>query len=334
MTERTAAKEPPVRPRARFDVADGAMLAVVLIWAGNNVVVKAVLDELAPLAYVVGRFVIVVVLVFGWLWARGVDVRVRRGDVPLLLLAGGTGYAAYNALFTIGLDRTSAFSVALLVALGPIFTLVFAALLGIEAVRPRQWLGVVVAVLGVAVFVGDKLREGTPAAGDGLNLLAAAAFAVYGLATRPLVGRYGAPVATAWSALVGLVAVLPFALPAAMEQDWRGLSAGAWGSLFYAAVLSMLVAYTLWVWAIARRGIGRTVAYLFLAPVVTGLLAALFLGEGFGPLKVGGALLVLVGLGLVRGSGLRGWGPRVGKRGWRPREERSVGAIASRPPDP
>ena len=288
------------RPGRAVDVADGVMLAVVLIWAANNVVVKAVLDELAPLAYVLGRFVIVVALLFGWLALRRVPLRPVRADLPLFALAGLSGYAIYNAFFTVGLDRTSAFSVALLISLGPVFTLLFATLLGIERARRGQWLGVGCAAVGVAVFVGDKLRGGVPAGGDLLSLLAAASFAVYSLATRPLVGRYGAPVTTAWSALIGLVAVAPFALPAATQQDWRGLSPGAWASLLYASAVSMLVAYALWAWAIERRGLGRTVPYLFLIPVVTGLLAALFLDERFGTLKLVGALLVLVGTALVR----------------------------------
>ena len=37
-----------------------------------------------------------------------------------------------------------------------------------------------------------------------------------------------------------------------------------------------------------------------LVPVVAGIFSALFFGEGFGPLKLGGAALVLAGLAVVR----------------------------------
>jgi len=298
------------RWRPKADTADGAMAAVVLIWAANNVVVKAVLDELDPFAYILARFVIVVALVFSWLALRRQLRPPRAADLPAFLLAGLSGYAIYNALFTVGLAHTSAFSVALLISLGPVFTLIFATVLGIERARPGQWLGTAVAAAGVALFVGDKLVGGTgpgsSPAGDLLSLVAAAAFAVYSLATAPLVRRYGVVAATAWSALVGLIAVAPFALPSAVRQDWVGLSPGAWGSLAYAAAISMLLAYSLWAWAIARHGVGRTVPYLFLIPVVTGMLAAVFLGERFGPLKIGGGLLVLVGTALVRVGGKGG----------------------------
>jgi drug/metabolite transporter (DMT)-like permease len=277
---------PPARRDPIIDIADAAMLLVALVWAGNNLIVKDAVGAIAPLAYVLGRFAIVVALLFPWLRWRGANLRVRRADWPPLLLSGLSGFAVYNALFTVGLARTSAFSVALLVSLGPVCTLLLAAGLGLERIRPGQWLGVAVAV-----------------AGDALGLLAAVSFSVYSLATRPLVARYGSPVVTAWSALVGLVAVLPFALPAALRQDWVGIGVWGWRALLYSSALSMLAAYTVWGWAIGRRGIGRTVPYLYLVPVVTGVAAAPFLGEAFGPAKLVGAALVLLGLVLTQTLG-------------------------------
>ncbi len=112
--------------------------------------------------------------------------------------------------------------------------------------------------------------------------------------------RYGATVATAWSALAGLLMVMPFGWEAVRDQRWSGLSVDAWASLAFASVVSMLVAYTIWSWAIERRGVSRTVPYLFLVPIGTGVLAALLLGERFGLPKIAGALLVLLGTALVR----------------------------------
>ncbi len=158
---------PVDRRGGTLDIADGVMLAVVGIWAANNVIVKATLDELSPLAYVLGRFLIVVALVFAWLLLRRRLRLPEAADWPLVALAGISGYAVYNALFTVGLERTSAFSVALLVSLGPVFTMLLAAVLRLERVAPGQWLGVVFAAAGVAVFVGDKLRSGVSAGGAG-----------------------------------------------------------------------------------------------------------------------------------------------------------------------
>jgi drug/metabolite transporter (DMT)-like permease len=289
------------RPRSSLDVADGAMLVVAVIWALNNVFTKAILNErIDPLPYVFCRFAIVAVLLFGWLRLRHVDLRVRREDYRRFLLAGLTGYAAYNLLFVVGLSRTTAFAAAIMINFGPIFTLVFAAALHLERVRVVQWAGVACAFAGVALFVGEKLASGRPAWGDILNLIGAAGFAVYTIATRPLIHRYGAPAVVAWSVFVGLIAVTPLTLPALVRQDWGAVGFAGWAALFYAGAFSLLIGYTLWGWAIKRRGLGRTVPFQFLVPIITGVLSTVFLDEALTAYKVAGALLVLLGVALAR----------------------------------
>lgn len=306
--------------RATLDTGDAAMLATAFIWAGNNVIVKAYVDRIDPAAYVFGRFALVCILFFALLRLRGVPLRIARRDLPRFVLTGVTGYALYNLLFTVGLAHTSAFAVSVLVAIGPIFALVIAASLRIERVRPVQWAGVVVALLGVAVFFGAGFTGERPGLGDLLSILGAASFAVYSIATRPIVRTYGSSLVTAWSALIGLLVSLPVTLPAAIDQDWRGLDAGSWGALFYSAAISMLVAYTIWGWAIQKKGVGRTVPYLYLPPVITGVMAALFLGERFGPEKLLGGVCVLAGVGLSR---------RVG-----PAPSPAVSAVSPAAPEP
>lgn len=296
---------------AGFDAADGAMLLVTLIWAVNNVTSKIALAQFAPLAFVLARLALATGAVFPVVALRGRLVAPERGDWPLVALVGALGFAFYNALFILGLDRTSAFSVALLLSLGPVFTLLFASLLGIERIGPVQWAGVVVAVLGVAVFVSDKLvgQQAFSPSGDAIVVLAAACFAAYNLASRPLVARYGPDVASAWTLLAGFVVLVPICWNAAAGQEWGAIDPAAWAALAYAAVFSLLLAYVMWTWAIARRGVGRTTPYLFLLPMVTGALSAILTGERFGPGKIAGAALILVGTAVVRILGGR-WARR------------------------
>ncbi len=295
-----------------IDVADGAMLAVVVIWAGNNVLTKSALGtDISPRLYVLLRLLIVSMLLGAWLLARREAWRLPRAEATRIILAGVSGYAVYNLLFVIGLSRTTAFSAAILIAMAPVITLVLSAALGLEPVSPRQWAGVIAAVIGVSVFVGEKLLVGAPALGDLLNLLAALSFSIYSLTTQGLVRRYPSPVVTFWSVTVGLIAVIPFTLTAAWSENWQTLQWRGWTAVVYAAVLSMMVAYTIWGWAIARRGTGRTVPFLFLIPIVTGLLSVLFLDEEIGSLQLVGAGLVLGGVALARAGVGNGFQSRV-----------------------
>jgi drug/metabolite transporter (DMT)-like permease len=290
------------RPLATsFELADGVMLGVVILWATNSVLTKAALDRgLEPLIYVPVRFAIGTVAVFAWLKLWRVSLRVRRQDVPRLFVSGLTGFAIYNLLYVVGLSHTSVFSAAILVSLAPIFMLLIAAAFGLERVRPLQWLGVALSFVGVAIFIGDKLLAGEPALGDVLNVAAALSFAIYGLTTRNLVLRYGAPVTTAWSVLIGLIAVAPVTAGALRNENWASIDGLSWFAMFYAAVISMMVGYALWGWALARTGAGRSVPYLFLIPVFTGILSVLFRGDHLGYAQVIGGAVALAGVAIAR----------------------------------
>ena len=208
-------------------------------------------------------------------------------------------------------DEDGPVSEGLLIAMVPLFTVLILAVLG-EPTPRRGWLGLAVAVVGVTVFLADKRGEAGTLLGDGLSLGAAVAFASYGIVNRPLVAAYPPETYTAYTVLAGSVPLLVIAAPAAAAQDWKTVSAGGWLAIGYMTVLPVYVAYMLWNWAIARRGVAAATSFSLLVPVVSGVLSALAFSEGFGTLKVAGAALVLIGLVIVRA---RPRAPRVVREG-------------------
>ena len=288
------------RPKS-IELADGVMLIVAVLWASNNVFTKAALDRgLEPLIYISLRFGLVALLLFPYLWLRGVSLRMHRSDIPRFIVSGLCGFAFYNMLYIVGLSHTSAFSAAILISLAPIFILLISAIFGLERVLPLQWAGVALSTLGVAIFIGDKLLGNEPAIGDLMNMFAALCFAIYGLTTRPLVERYGAQATTAWAVLIGLVAIIPFTASSLRNEDWGRLSGIEWFAIAWAAIVSVMLGYSLWGWAISRTGAGRSVPYLFLIPVFTGIFSVIFRGEHLGAPQVIGGAIALAGVAVAR----------------------------------
>jgi drug/metabolite transporter (DMT)-like permease len=275
---------------------------VVILWASTFVVAKAAFAQVSPLAFIFARFVLMVALAFAVLLARQPRDRwwVNRSDWGRFVLAGLTGYTLYQLGFILGLERTSPFSSSLLIAMVPLFTLLILAATG-EATPRQAWLGLGVALVGVVVFLFDKRDAGGGTlAGDLLSIGAAVAFAVYGVVNRPLVRAYPAETYTAWTVLAGAVPLLLLSLPAAIAQPWDAISPDVAFGIVYLAIFPVYVAYILWNWAIAQRGIAAASSFGLLVPVVSGVLSALFFGEAFGPAKLLGAALVLTGLVIVR----------------------------------
>jgi drug/metabolite transporter (DMT)-like permease len=291
----------------RARAPDLAALLAVAIWGTSFPLQKIALDEIDPLAFTFVRYLGMIAL--GWsvlLWRRahGHPLEVSRADLPRLALTGVLGYSIYIVLSTVGLARTTAFSTALLTGTAPPCAVLLAAALGVEPMRRGQFAGMVVALLGVAVFMGEKLSGALPQAsgGDLLSLVGAFFFGAYSVAQKPLLDRYAVPVMMAYTCTAGAIPVLLLAAPAALAQDWRPVSPAAWLSLGWTIVVPVYLAWSIWAWAIARAGVGRTSVFMFLVPVAGGIVSRLLFGETFDPLKLAGAALILAGLALGRGA--------------------------------
>ncbi len=77
--------------------------------------------------------------------------------------------------------------------------------------------------------------------------------------------------------------------------------ATAWTSIIYLALVSSIVAYAAWYWALGRGGIGRTGLARFVQPLVGLVLAVTLLGEALSGGMVLAAALILAGVALARG---------------------------------
>lgn len=280
--------------------------AVVLIWASTFVITKDALEDFTPFSFIFARFGLILILAFSVLLVQGLRRgwsamwHVDRADWPRFLLSGLLGYTFYQIGFTVGLDHTSPFSSSLLIAMVPLFTLVIATMLG-ERSSTGAWIGVFVAIVGVAVFLLQRQEGDSSALGNALSAGAAISFASYGLANRALVRKYPTATVSAYTTLLGTVPLLVISSPDAMRQDWSALEAQHWLTLLYMAIFPVYLVYIGYNWAIAERGISATSAGLGV-PIVSGVLSAIVFSEAFGVLKVGGAVLVLLGLVLIQRS--------------------------------
>jgi drug/metabolite transporter (DMT)-like permease len=278
-----------------------AQLLVVGLWASTFIVTKRAFAELAPLAFTFVRFGLMIALAFAVLAARGRSWQLRRRDLPRFALAGLMGYTLYQLGFVLGLERTSPFASSLLIAMVPLFTMLFLAARR-EYTTRRNWAGLAVALLGVAIFLADQLGSSSAGSllGDALSVGAAVAFALYGIVNRALVRDYPPETYTAYTLLAGGLPLMAVAAPSALAQDWSAVSLLGWAEIVYMVVLPVYVAYMLWNWAIARRGAAAASSFSLLVPIASGVLSAWFFSEGFGALKLLGAALALAGLAIMR----------------------------------
>jgi drug/metabolite transporter (DMT)-like permease len=125
-------------------------------------------------------------------------------------------------------------------------------------------------------------------------------FAAYSVTSKSLADRYPGPETITYGLTAGAIPVVLALLPTLDTVDYGAVSLAAWAALLWSPVVPVYVAWTLWAWASVRVGVGRASTFMYLVPVIGGIGSWLLFGEGFGPLKLGGAALILAGLVLAR----------------------------------
>lgn len=278
--------------------------ALILVWGINFSVQKAVFAAVTPGGFLFVRYLIMPVCAAALLWQRyGINwPRLPRGELWALLRLGLLGHLLHVGLVTFGIHWSTAFSSSLILACGPVFTLLLLRQLGIERLTRAQIGGVAVACVGVLIFLSDKLLGAQWRAGGGdlVLLIAAFFFSAYTVAAKPLIERHGGVLVMTYATLFGCVPVLLLSVYAGVQVDWGAVPLTIWAGLLWAVVLSAFVGWLVWGWVNAVRGVARTAPLIYLMPPVAGLVAWWVTGEGYGAIKLLGAAVTLIGVAIAQ----------------------------------
>lgn len=268
-------------------------VAVSALSGSAYLVIKLAVEDLPAPLVAFGRVALGAALLMPVALARG-ELRPLRGRGRDLVVLAGLEFAAPFYLVTAGSARIPSSLVGVLMAAGPLLTVLFARRMDpSERAGGRRLLGLGLGAAGVVVLLGLEVGGGGRAlAGAGLVLAGCASFAAGGLwlrrafADTPVVGLVAACL-TVSAGLLGVPAALvaPTASPTA-----GGLVALGCLGLFYAAVN-----FTLFAALVARAGAGRAAVTAYVAPAIAVLLGVAVLGEPAGAGLLAGLALVLAG---------------------------------------
>lgn len=212
----------------------------------------------------------------------------RGRDLLILLAMGGIGYVGQAFCYFTALRYASAGLTALLLYLYPAFVTLAAAALGRQRLTLVKAGAVAASLAGIMLTVSDGLA-GTPT-GIAFGAGAALIYTGYILVGEQVTRRTGA-ISAATVIMLAAAAVFGGAL-FFQGGNWPGSPAG-WGAVAGIAVLATVVPMVGFFAGMQRLGATDAATLSTLEPVVTLLLAALFLGESLGAVELAGASLVL-----------------------------------------
>ena len=282
-------------------------LFLIVIWGANFTLQKHLFALMGPGAFLFARYLIMPICALLLMrWRVGVWLPpVSRPDLRRLAWLGFVGHALHVGMVTYGIHWSTAFSSSVILACGPLFTLMILRWKGLERLVPAQVIGVAVACGGVLMFLSDKLLGGHWRAGGGdlFLLVAASFFSYYTVAAKPVIERLGSVLTMGYATLLGSVPVLLWTVPAAGDVVWSALGVWTWLGLLWAVVVSAFVGWLAWGWINAVRGVASTAPLMYLMPPVAGVFAWALTGEHYTWIKMAGAGVTLLGVALAQYAG-------------------------------
>jgi len=286
----------------KFGTTDLLLLTMAAIWAVNFSVVKYAMQIFSPLAFT-GLRVGVAAAVLGAMALVSERTSLTRRDVLLLLGLGVLGNGLYQLLFVSGMARTRAGNAALIVAAAPGFIALASRFRGLEKLGRMTIAGVALSVVGVAVVMLGSAR-GTAGSstflGSFLVFCGVICWTFFTVLLQPHTTRIKVVQLSAITMAGGAIPLLIVSAPALLATRWSAVGWEGWAALFYASVISMVVAYMFWYRGLRVLGPTRTAVYSNVQPIIALLVAWLFLSEAPTAWQWGGAATIIAGVFLTR----------------------------------
>lgn len=290
-----------------------AALGAAFLWAIASVAYRRVGESIPPRELNLVKGILAAAMLVLTLWASGATLAgVEPRGLGLLLISGALGIGLGDTAFFEALQELGPRRTLLLGTLAPPLAALLALVALDETLTPGGWAGIGVTVAGVAWVVTERLpeatgRRGRTMRGLGFGVLAALVQASGGVLSHAALTQTS--ISPLWGAFLRLsagVAVLVVWMALARRPVGRWLRPAEPGPLWRRLLFAVFAGTYLGVWLqqvalkLTAAGIAQTLlatSPLFVLPLVA------WTGERVSARAVAGALVALVGIGLLFGLG-------------------------------
>lgn len=274
-------------------------LFAILFWAGNVVVSKMASHAISPVAITFYRLVLALAVMSSFVL---IPVWNNRHTIKQywkqLALGGFLSVSLFQFLSYQAASTTTATNMAIVTALIPLLTMILSSVMLKDRLSYGMLFGGALSFYGILYLLShgsitDIWKQGVHL-GDGLMLIAAAGYALYGV----LLKRWKMPIPAWQSNFVqssfAIVYVLPFFifLPASQMQ----LNQQTIPLIVYASIFSSVLLSYLWIEGVRHLGPNRNSIFMNLLPLFTALIAVALLGEHLQLFHYIGGGLTLLGI--------------------------------------
>lgn len=280
------------------------LVGLSLLWGVSFPAISIGLEYLPPLLFAALRYDVAAALLLGY----AVMTADNRGWWPTgrnnvaAIAAGGVFLVAGNGLLFVGQQTVPSGIAAILQALVPIVTALWAFVLLGERLSVVGALGVAVGFVGIGLIV--RPDPGDLSGGDTLGRLLVVGQAISvslgGVLiqrARPSMERVAM---TGWAMLVGGGVLHALSFVGGEPVPTAVVDPIAIGAVVYLGVFSTAIAFVIYFTVLSERGAFEVSLVTYLVPIVATVAGVFLLGESIDPLSVLGFVIVFAGFALLK----------------------------------
>lgn len=272
-------------------------LGAVLIWSVNAVVNKLAAGAIAPGAISFYRWALALAVMTPFLimpiWQQRAVIKQHAWK---LFILGFLGMGLYQSLAYYAAYTVSATFMGIITSLIPLLTVV----LSIPVLRIAPTIGIVLGTILSLSGLTWLISKGHPAnllhqglgQGEMLMFIAGLAYAFYGVLTK----RWAIPLSSIHSLYMQIVFGVLLLIPVFLSAGDVTLNRDNIGLVLYAGIAASIFAPLLWILGVTRLGANAASIFMNLAPVLTAIIAAVFLKEELHSYHIIGGGVVLIGV--------------------------------------
>jgi len=281
-----------------------SLVLTTLFWGATFIAGRALANTVPPATAAFFRFTIASAALL--VLCRLIDGKLTIPPLRLwfsLFLLGLTGVFSYNICFFTGLHYIEAGRASLIIALNPLAITICASLLLKEPLSLRQFVGVIVSLIGALFVISNGHPSAILSGGFGKGELAilgcVASWATYSLVGRSVLKTLTPLSAVFYSSVIGCLLLLLPALNEGPLLSAAGYSLTTIANLSFLGLCGTAIGFSLYYQAIRKIGATRSGVFINLVPFFAIILSWLILGEAIKPVVLSGGVLVLAGVTLT-----------------------------------
>lgn len=253
-------------------------------------------DELTFLRFLIASAIILPLV----LKTEHKNLKLKKNDAYIVILAGLFGMFGYHALFFMSLEYITAINSALLMATTPMVTSIIAAVVLSEYFGIKRIFAVVIAFFGVLLTITngnlEVLKNLSFNIGDVIMFSAVLCMALYAVLSKKVAQKYSPSLILTYGYILTVVLLVPYMILKNPINAILNASLETWLSIIYMAVFASVLAQLLQQISLKYHGASKTMLFYQFVPIIVIGLSAIFLKEPFTKITVISTLFIMGGV--------------------------------------